>query len=120
MGANRSPLAPMLRSLAHRNFRLFFVGQGLSLIGTWVQQTAMLWVVTRLTHAEGEAGQAYQAYWLCMVAFVSQIPALLVAPVSGVVSDHFPRRPILYVTQSVMLLQAVALTVLAYMDAIQI
>jgi MFS family permease len=111
------PLASMLRSLAHRNFRLFFVGQGLSLIGTFMQTTAMLWLVNRLTRDEGGTGSAF---WLGLIAFVSQVPGLVLAPVAGVFADRHRRRPILYVTQSLALLQAAALTALSFSNAIQI
>src|SRR4051794_28080210 len=108
----------MLRSLAHRNFRLFFVGQGLSLVGTWMQMTAMAWLVNRLTAAA--PGGEGDPFWLGMVVFANQIPGLLLGPVSGVVTDRFRRRPILYATQTLMMLQAAALTALAYANAIQI
>src|SRR4029077_18142907 len=63
-----------LRALGHRNFRLFMFGQGVSLIGTWMQQVAIGWVVLQLTHSP---------LWLGIVAFAGQIPALLLAPVAG-------------------------------------
>jgi MFS family permease len=107
-------MATMLRSLAHRNFRLFFIGQGMSLIGTWMQTTAMAWLVGRLSGVAGEA------FWLGMVAFTSQIPGLFLAPLSGVVADRFRRRPVLYITQTLMMLQAFALAWLAYSGSIQI
>src|ERR1022692_1450903 len=107
-------MASMLRSLAHRNFRLFFIGQGLSLIGTWMQTTAMAWLVGRLMGSVGEA------FWLGMVAFTSQIPGLFLAPPSGVVADRFRRRPVLYITQTLMMLQAFALAWLAYSGSIKI
>ena len=110
-------MANMLRSLAHRNFRLFFVGQGLSLIGTFMQQTAMLWLVHRLMEVYGDR---VKGRWLGIVGFASQIPGLFLAPASGVVADRFRRRPILYITQTLMMLQAVVLTWLAFADLIQI
>ena len=102
----------MLRSLAHRNFRLFFIGQGLSLIGTWMQTTALAWLVNRLTAPPGSSEG--DPFWLGMIVFATQIPGLVLGPVSGVVTDRFRRRPILYVTQTLMMLQAVAMTALAY------
>ena len=109
----------MLRSLAHRNFRLFFIGQGMSLIGTWMQTTAMAWLVNRMTAPPGEHPVG-DPFWLTMVVFANQIPGLLLGPVSGVVTDRFRRRPILYATQTLMMLQAAALAWLAYTGAIQI
>ncbi len=102
----------MLRSLAHRNFRLFFIGQGLSLIGTWMQTTALAWLVNRLTAPPGSSEG--DPFWLGMIVFATQIPGLVLGPVSGVVTDRFRRRPILYITQTLMMLQAVAMTALAY------
>jgi len=111
-------MASMLRSLVHRNFRLFFIGQGLSLIGTWMQMTAMAWLVNRLTAAPGS--NEGDPFWLTMVVFANQIPGLLLGPVSGVVTDRFRRRPILYATQTLMMLQAAVLAWLAYAGVIQI
>ena len=111
-------MASMLRSLAHRNFRLFFIGQGLSLIGTWMQTTAMAWLVNRLTAPPGS--DEGDPFWLTMVFFTNQIPGLLLGPISGVVADRFRRRPILYLTQTLMMLQAFALAWLAYAGSIQI
>ena len=64
----------MLGALKHRNFRLFFVGQSISLIGTWMQQVAMIWLVYRLTGSE---------FLLGLVGFCSQIPSFFLAPVAG-------------------------------------
>ena len=111
------PLAPMLRALRHRNFRLFFLGQGLSLIGTFMQTTAMGWVVFRLVPKDAQPGPAF---WLGLVVFVSQIPGLLLAPVAGVFADRRRRKPILYVTQSLALLQAAALAALALLGKIEV
>ena len=108
----------MLRSLAHRNFRLFFIGQGLSLIGTWMQTTAMAWLVNRLTAPPGS--DEGSPFWLTMIVFANQIPGLLLGPFSGVVADRFRRRPILYLTQTLMMLQAFVLAWLAYSGQIQI
>ena len=110
----------MLRSLAHRNFRLFFIGQGMSLIGTWMQTTAMAWLVNRLTAAPSGSRPTGDPFWLTMVVFANQIPGLLLGPISGVVTDRFRRRPILYITQTLMMLQAFALAWLAYSGVIQI
>jgi MFS family permease len=99
------------RSLRHRNFRLFTIGQTLSLIGTWMQQVAVGWLVYRMTDS---------ALLLGVVAFVSQGPAFLLAPFAGVVADHFNRRRIVMVTQSVMLVQAAVLAVLVLTGAITI
>ena len=78
----------ILRSLHHRNFRLFFIGQGISLIGTWMQQVAMGWLVyemsTRVTHAAvTQEKNAEAAFRLGLVTFASQIPSFLLIPFVG-------------------------------------
>jgi MFS family permease len=93
------------RSLRHRNFRLFFAGQGVSLVGTWMQQTAMGWLVYRLTGSP---------FLLGLVGFSGQIPVFLLAPVAGFAADRWNRHRILVVTQSLALLQALALTALSF------
>jgi MFS family permease len=87
----------LVRSLAYRNFRLFFVGQGVSLIGTWMQQVALAWLVYRLTGS---------ALLLGLVGCASQIPTLFLAPLAGVVTDRYNRRIVLVVTQSLIMVQA--------------
>jgi MFS family permease len=82
------------RALRHRNYRLFFAGQLISLIGTWMDQVAESWLVYRLT------GSAL----LGTVAFASQIPVFLLAPIGGALADRLDRRKILICTQSSMML----------------
>ena len=84
------------RALRHRNYRLFFTGQGLSLIGTWLQQVAMGWLTYRLTGS---------AWLLGVVAFCANVGILLFSNVSGVLADRIDRRRGLLVTQSLMLVQ---------------
>lgn len=84
-----------LRALRHRNYQLFFSGQLISLIGTWMDQVAEAWLVYRLTGS---------ALLLGTVAFASQIPVFLLAPISGALADRYDRRKILIVTQSAMML----------------
>jgi MFS family permease len=91
------------RALKHRNFRLFFTGQGLSLIGTWLQQVAMGWLTYRLTGS---------AWLLGVVAFCGNIGILLFSNLAGVLADRIDRRRGLITTQSLMLAQAVVLAVL--------
>jgi MFS family permease len=78
------------RSLRSRNYRLYFTGQGLSLIGTWMHRVAMAWLVYRLTGS---------ALVLGLVGFVGRVPTLLLAPFAGVAADRWDRRRILYLTQ---------------------
>jgi len=70
----------LLGALRHRNFRLFFWGQGVSLIGTWMQQVAMIWLVYRLSKS---------AFLLGLVGFCSQIPSFCLAPIAGVYTDRW-------------------------------
>jgi MFS family permease len=86
-----------LRALRHRNYQLFFSGQLISLIGTWMDQVAESWLVYRLTGS---------ALLLGTVAFASQIPVFLLAPIGGAVADRHNRRSILVVTQSCMMVLA--------------
>src|SRR5678815_5052330 len=94
-----------LRALRHRNYRLFFGGQSLSLIGTWMTQVASSWLVYRLTNS---------ALLLGMVSFSGQIPALLLTPFAGVWVDRWDRRTVLKVTQVLAMLQSLALAVMVF------
>jgi MFS family permease len=95
--------SPVFRALQHRNFRLFLFGQIVSLVGTWMQSLAQSWLVYRLTHSELLLGTA----WFC-----AQIPVFVLAPLGGLVSDRFSRHRIVVVTQTLSMLQALALGVL--------
>jgi MFS family permease len=101
----------MLRALRGRNYQLFFVGQGVSLIGTWMQGTAQGWLVYRMTGSKALLG---------VVAFASQIMTLLLSPVAGVVADRTNRRRLLVITQTAALLQAVTLAALTLSGVIQV
>nr|HMN82836.1 MFS transporter [Burkholderiaceae bacterium] len=92
------------RSLRHRPFRRFFVGQTISIIGFWTQQIALTWTVYRLTGSPALLG---------LVAFAGNIPMLVVSPFAGVLVDRFDRRHVVLATQGVQMLQAVTLAVLA-------
>lgn len=99
-----SRFARLSRALRHRNYRLFFVGQGVSLIGTWLTRVALGWWVYRLTGSELVLG---------VTSFAAQIPTFLLAPFGGVVVDRYDRHRILVVTQALAMLQSVLLTLLA-------
>ncbi|MBN2020130.1 MAG: MFS transporter [Sedimentisphaerales bacterium] len=101
----------IFRSLRYRNYRLFFTGQTLSLVGTWIQQIAMPWLVYRLTGSELLLGA---------VGFASQIPAFLLAPLAGTLSDRWNRYYILLITQTLAMLQAFALGLLYFTGNIQV
>ena len=99
------------RALKHRNFRLFFVGQGLSMMGTWLQQVAMGWLTYRLTGS---------AWLLGVIAFCANVGILLFGTWAGVLADRVHRRRALYFTQSLMLAQAIVLTVLTALGHVQV
>jgi MFS family permease len=98
----------LFRALAHRNFRLFFLGQGVSLIGTWMQQVAMGWLIYRLTHS---------AWWLGVIGCCGQLPSFFAAPLAGVLVDRWNRHRLLVVTQSLAMLQALVLAALVLSGA---
>jgi MFS family permease len=98
----------ILRSLHHRNFRLFFIGQGISLIGTWMQQMAMSWLVYQIT--------ARNAFQMSLVAFASQIPSFLLVPFVGVLLDRWNRHRVVIATQALALVQAAILAGLVFAE----
>jgi MFS family permease len=112
------PLHPTLRALVHRNFRLFFAGQSISLIGTWMQQVAMSWVVYLLTREPDAGDQDPSAFWLGVVGFASQVPVFFLAPVAGVLVDHWNRHPLIVLTQVLAMAQAFLLAWLTLSDAV--
>jgi MFS family permease len=109
-------LKQTLRALRHRNFRLFFFGQSVSLIGTWMQQVATSWVVYLLTRQEDQSHQDVSAYWLGLVNFAGQLPAFFLAPVAGVLVDHWNRHRLIVLTQTLAMLQAFALAFMSLHD----
>lgn len=107
----RSELNYLFRSFRYRNYRLFFSGQSLSLIGTWIQRIALPWLVYRMTGSP---------LWLGVVGFASQIPAFILAPYSGVMIDRWNRYRVLVATQVLAMFQALILALLYYTDVIRI
>src|SRR3990172_2129934 len=103
MGVNFERVRFALRALRHRNFRLFTAGQSISLIGNWMQQLAMGWLVYRLTDS---------AFLLGLVAFGAQGPSFILSPFAGVLADRYNRQRIVIATQILMMVQAIVLTVL--------
>ena len=108
-----SPSGPafMLRALGNKNYRLFFSGQSISLIGTWMTRIATSWLVYRLTGS---------AFMLGVVGFAGQIPSFLLAPFAGVLVDRWNRHRLLVATQVLALLQSLALAVLTLTGLIKI
>jgi MFS family permease len=97
-------------AMRHRNFRLFFWGQLVSLIGIWMQSTAQQWLVYRITGSQTSLG---------LVTFINFLPVLLFSLFMGVITDQFPRRKILVFTQSWFMLLAGILALLTWLDVIQ-
>src|SRR5262245_14273871 len=98
-------LPQALRALANRNFRLFFAGQTVSLVGTWMQQVAMAWVVYELTGS---------AWWLGFAGFAGQAPSFFLGPFAGALVDRWNRYRLLLVTQTLAMLQAFVLAWLLF------
>ena len=101
----------LLRALRSRNYRLFVAGQSVSLVGTWMQQVAMSWLVYRLTNS---------AFLLGVVGFTSQIPTFLFAPLAGVLADRWNRRRLLILTQALAMLQAALLALVVLTGVVQV
>lgn len=101
----------MLRALRHRNYRLFFTGQSLSLIGTWMTRVACSWLLWRLTHSVEMLG---------LLGFAGQVPTFLFAPVAGVLADRLNRHRLLVGTQILAMLQSLALAALVLSGTVQV
>jgi MFS family permease len=104
-------LALIFRALYHRNYRLFFGGQGVSLVGTWMQQIALSWLVYHMTQS---------AFLLGVVGFSSQICSFFFSPFAGVISDRWNRHHILVMTQSLAMIQAFILAFLTLRHVITV
>ena len=110
MALNRGRVAFAVRALRYRNFRLFIAGQSISLVGNWMQQVAMGWLVYRLTSS---------AFLLGLVAFGAQGPSFILAPIAGVLADRLNRRRMIMAAQFVMILQASVLTALVLTNSVE-
>src|SRR6185369_8734556 len=88
-----------------RNYRLYFTGQSISLIGTWMQKTAVSWVVYSLTHSK---------FMLGLTLFATMFPSFVFSFLGGVVADRYDRYKVLLTTQVVSMIQAILLTVLVF------
>ncbi len=98
-------------SLHSRNYRLYFIGQGISLIGSWMQNIALSWLVYRLTGS---------VFLLGLIGFLGQIPTFILTPFTGVLTDTFNRLRIMIVTQMSFMLQALTLTMLVVFNVVQV
>ncbi len=104
-------IIPNIPALRSRNYRLFFGGQGLSLIGTWMTQVATIWLVYHLSSSP----------WLLgVVGFTSQIPSLVLLPIAGVLVERWNRHRVLLVTQVLSMIQSLALAFLTLTGTIDI
>ena len=109
LGGDRSKV--IFRSLQYRNYRLFFSGQSISLIGTWMQRIAMPWLVYHITGS---------VFLLGAVGFAGQIPTFLLSPFAGVLTDRWNRYRVLLFTQVLSMIQAIILTWLCLSGTIQV
>lgn len=94
-----------IRALSHRNFQIYFVGQGLSTLGKWIQQVALAWLAYHLTGS---------AVLLGTIAFLTLLPQLLVGPLAGAWSDRHDKRRLLMGVQTLLALQSLVLAVLTW------
>ncbi|MGN6517774.1 MAG: MFS transporter [Rhizomicrobium sp.] len=109
--AEKSGALALLQVFRHRNYRLFFSGQLVSLMGTWVTSVAQGWLVYTLTHSPLLLG---------VTSFASQVPVFFISPFGGMISDRVDRRKLLVVTQALAMCQAAALATLTLMGVIQV
>ncbi len=104
-------LSVLLRALRHRNYRLFFIGQSISLVGTWMTRLAATWLLWRLTHSVEMLG---------LLGFAGQVPTFLFAPIAGVWVDRLNRHSLLVATQVLAMLQAFTLAALVLSGSIMV
>ena len=107
----KSTLRFLMRALAYRNYRLFFGGQGLSLIGAWMQQIAMSWLVYRMTNS---------VFLLGLIGFTGQFPTVIFGSFAGVYADRLNRRNLLIATQTFAMLQAFLLAFLTLTGSVAV
>jgi len=111
MAGSSSRVRTTLRALRHRNFQLFFAGQLISLIGTWMQNVAQSWLVYRLTGSSALLG---------MVGFAGQIPVFLFSPIGGLIADRHSRHRIVIATQTSAMILACILAALTLTGRVQV
>jgi MFS family permease len=106
-----SAIKGIFSSLHSRNYRLYFTGQGISMIGTWMQNIALSWLVYRLTGS---------VFLLGLIGFTSQIPTFVLAPFTGVLTDRYNRLHIMIMTQVFFMLQALVIALLVLFNLIDV
>jgi MFS family permease len=104
-------LKSIFSSLYSRNYRIYFVGQGISLIGTWMQQIALSWLVYRLTGS---------VFLLGLIGFTSQIPVFILSPFTGVITDRFNRLSIMKLSQWFFMIHALIMAMLVLLNLIEV
>ena len=108
-GTQRRGLATTFRSLRHRNYRLYFFGQLISLMGTWMQSTAVSWLAFALTH---------ESKWTALILVAQILPTFFFGGLGGILADRIPKRTLIFCTQSAFLLLALLLAGLGYAGVI--
>jgi MFS family permease len=93
----------ILRGFKYKNYRYYFGGKGITLIGQWMQRTAMSWYIYTLTN---------DVFWLGFIGFISQVPSFIITPFGGYFADKFPRLKLIKISQSISMLQALTLALL--------
>jgi MFS family permease len=96
-------MSSLFRALKNRNYRLFFAGEAISMVGTWMQAVVQGWLVYKLSSS---------AFWLGAIAFCTQFSAFLVSPIAGVTADRIDRRKILMLVELAGMMQAFLLAIL--------
>ncbi|GAB4469918.1 MAG: hypothetical protein OHK0029_42630 [Armatimonadaceae bacterium] len=117
-------------ALRHRNFRLFFIGQFFSLIGTWMGNTARGWLVVLLAapalslneaaKGTGDAGESQASFYLSLVAIATSLPVLLGSLYGGIVADRYPKRDIIIWTQAAQAIPSLILAALIFFGQIAV
>src|SRR5690348_15983435 len=110
-GTQTRGLGRTFLALHHRNYRLYFFGQMISLVGTWMQTTAQAWLVLQLTQS---------ALLLGVVSLLQYLPAMMLSLYGGVLADRVPKRTLLLVTQSLSLVQSAVMWLLVRTGVVQI
>ncbi|MCK9423607.1 MAG: MFS transporter [Bacteroidales bacterium] len=108
---NLEAIKNIFSSLRSRNYRIYFTGQGISLVGTWMQNIALSWLVYRLTGS---------VFLLGLVGFTSQIPTFVLAPFTGVLTDRYSRLKIMILAQVFFMLQALTMAMLVLFNLIEV
>ena len=111
MNFNKDFFYDLFRALRNKNYRLFFYGQSLSLLGTWIQQVALSWLIYSVTNSP---------FLLGFVMFAGQLPTFLIAPFAGVLADRYDKRKIIIITQVVAMLQAILLAIFVLTNNINV